>query len=292
MTDAIQSAEPAEAPVARPGIRHELVRRPLWWVGAVLVVGFVLLGILGPWLVDAPRSDQGPLLAGPSGRDPFGTDDLGRSVFSQVAWGARTSLLVAVVASVIATVVGAAVGLLSAFFPRLDTIFGVIVDVMLSLPPLPLMIVVAASLGANLRTTILVIGLTAWPEVARLIRSGAQQVVSMPFVDAARIVGERAWTIIMREIVPSVVPLIIVAVLMIASRAIITEAALSFLGLGDPSAWSWGRIMQNAQRSNVLSFAWWMTLFPSLALLLTTLGVSLAGNQYSDARNRRLHQRR
>lgn len=292
MTDAIQSTEPADTRIARPGVWHELVRRPLWWVGAALVVGFVLLGILGPWLVDAPRSDQGPLLSAPDGSDPFGTDDLGRSVLSQVAWGARTSLLVAVVASVIATVVGAAVGLLSAFFPRLDTIFGVIVDVMLSLPPLPLMIVVAASLGANLRTTILVIGLTAWPEVARLIRSGAQQVVSMPFVDAARIIGERAWTIIMREIVPSVVPLMIVAVLMIASRAIITEAALSFLGLGDPSAWSWGRIMQNAQRSNVLSFAWWMTLFPSLALLLTTLGVSLAGNQYSDARNRRLHQRR
>src|SRR5690606_20794258 len=128
----------------------------------------------------------------------------------------------------------------------------------------------------------------SWAEVARLIRSNALVVSSMPYIDGARVLGARSPRILATEILPAVMPLVVVSVLLQAARAVISEAGLSFLGMGDPSTWSWGRILLNAQRSGVSATAWWQTLFPSLAVLVLVLAATIAGIRYTDSRDPRM----
>ncbi len=252
-----------------------------------VLVLFALTGLLGPLLIERPGGLGTDILQSPSAAHWFGTDDLGQDVFAQVVWGTRISLLVGVVASTIAIVIGTALGLTAAYVRVLDPLVMTLTDVMLSLPLLPLMILVTALAGPDVTTLIVVIGLLSWPEVTRLIRSNGLVVAGMPYIDSARVLGARAVRIVTREILPAVVPLIVVAVLLTAARAVISEAGLSFLGLGDPSSWSWGRILLNAQRSGTIATAWWQTLFPSLAILLLVLSSTIAGVRYNDSRDPR-----
>jgi peptide/nickel transport system permease protein len=170
---------------------------------------------------------------------------------------------------------------------RLDPVVTTATDVMLSLPMLPLMILVTALAGPSVLTLITVIGLLSWPEVTRMIRANGLVVAAMPYIDGARVLGAGASRIISREILPAVMPLVVVNVLLTAARAVIAEAGLSFLGMGDPSSWSWGRILLNAQRSGTIASAWWQTLFPSLAILLLVLAATIAGIRYNDSRDPR-----
>jgi peptide/nickel transport system permease protein len=160
----------------------------------------------------------------------------------------------------------------------------------MSLPILPLMILVAALAGPSMGTLVVVIAAFAWPEVARVVRSQALSVVRLPYMDAARVIGGRHRWIIRRHLLPAVTPVIAVSVVLTASRAVLTEASLSFLGLGDPDSWSWGTILHNAQRSGSLATAWWTTLFPSLAILLLVVSATLASFAYNDARNPRTRE--
>jgi peptide/nickel transport system permease protein len=260
---------------------------PSGWISVGVLGLFVLMAVFGPMLVDRPSGLGTDILQPPSLQHWFGTDDLGQDVFAQVVWGSRVSLIVGAVASLIAIVIGTALGLIGAYVRRLDPIVTTLTDVMLSLPLLPLMILVTALAGPSVATLTIVIGVLSWAEVARLIRSNALVVSSMPYIDSARVLGAGAPRIISTEILPAVVPLIVVSVLLQAARAVISEAGLSFLGMGDPSSWSWGRILLNAQRSGVISTAWWQTLFPSLAILLLVLTATIAGIRYNDSRDPR-----
>jgi peptide/nickel transport system permease protein len=238
-------------------------------------------------LIDRPGGLGAEILMPPSPSHPFGTDDLGQDVFAQVIWGTRVSLIVGVVASIIAIVIGTTLGLIGAYVKKLDPLVTTLTDVMLSLPLLPLMILVTALAGPSVTTLTIVIGVLSWAEVARLIRSNGMVVAAMPYIDGARVLGAGPARIIATEIFPAVVPLIVVSVLLTAARAVISEAGLSFLGMGDPGSWSWGRILLNAQRSGVIATAWWQTLFPSLAILLLVLAATIAGIRYNDSRDPR-----
>lgn len=261
---------------------------PSGWLSVGVLVVFALTAIFGPMIVDKPSGLGVDILQPPSAQHWFGTDDLGQDVFAQVVWGTRVSLIVGAAASVIAIVIGTALGLIGAYVRRLDPIVTTLTDVMLSLPLLPLMILVTALAGPSVLTLTVVIGVLSWAEVARLIRSNALVVSSMPYIDGARVLGAGPIRILSTEILPAVMPLVVVSVLLQAARAVISEAGLSFLGMGDPSTWSWGRILLNAQRSGVIATAWWQTLFPSLAILVLVLAATIAGIRYNDSRDPRL----
>lgn len=260
-------------------------RNPLGLGSAAVILAMLLVAIIAPQLAEFPGGYGSDILMPPSAAHPFGTDDLGRDVLAQVIWGTRISMLIGFAASFLAILIGVALGVLAAYARRLDGLISTLVDVSLALPVLPLMILVAALIGPSVTTLVLVIALFSWPEVTRIVRSQALSVTRLPYVDAARTIGGSHIWIMTRHILPAVAPIIVVSVVLTASRAVLSEAGLSFLGLGDPESWSWGKILYNAQRSGALTVAWWCTLFPSLAILLLVVSATLVSIAYNDARN-------
>ena len=278
-----------------PGAPHRwraalrrFLRHPAGLTGLLLTLLVIVAGLLAEVISpgDPFRTAGDPLLE-PSGAHLFGTDNLGRDVLAEVVYGTRISMLVAVCSSALAIAIGVAVAVLGAYFSWLDSLVGVVVDLSLSLPVLPLMILVAALAGPSLQTIVLVIAFFSWPEVARVVRSQALSVVTLPFMDAARLVTTSHTWIIRKHLLPAVTPVVAVSVVLTASRAVLSAAGLAFLGLGDPNSWSWGRILFEAQQSGAMSSAWWMTLFPSLAILALVLAATLFSIAYNDARSPR-----
>ncbi|WP_234361678.1 ABC transporter permease [Plantactinospora sp. BB1] len=262
-------------------------RNPLGLVSAGILLLLGLVALAAPLIADYPSGYGEEVLAGPGAGHWFGTDDLGRDVFAQVVWGTRVSIVVGLAASLLAIVIGVLVGVAAAYFRPADLVLGVIVDVSLSLPVLPLMILVAALAGPSVPTLVVVIAVFSWPEVARVVRSQGLAVVPMPYVSAAHVIGGSHLWIIRKHVLPGVAPVVAVSVVLTTSRAVLSEAGLSFLGLGDPNSWSWGTILHQAQRSGSLATAWWTTLFPSLAILLLVVATTLLAVAYNDARNPR-----
>ena len=265
-------------------------RNPLGMFAVVTLVLMVIIAAAAPLLADYPRGYGTEVLAPPSATHWFGTDTLGRDIFGQVVWGARTSLLVGGGASLLSIIMGVAVGISGAYFRRLSSSLGMFVDLTLSLPVLPLMILIAALVGPSVRTLVVVIALFSWPEVARLVRSQALSVVKLPYVESAQVIGGSHRWIIRRHLLPAVAPVVAVSVVLTASRAVLAESGLAFLGLGDPNSWSWGTVLYNAQRTGALGTAWWTTLFPSLAILLLVVAATLASLAYNDARSPRTRE--
>jgi peptide/nickel transport system permease protein len=285
----LHAALPAASTVDSPARNtwRRFLREPLGVAALVVLVLLVFVAVAAPLLADYPTGYGDAVLSPPSGANWFGTDSLGLDVYSEVVWGARQSLLVAAAASVIAIVFGTLLAVLGAYFRRLDAVISVIVDLTLSLPVLPLMILVAALIGPSTITIILVIAAFSWPEVTRVVRSQALAIVRLPYVDAARLMTSSPAWIIRRHVIPAVMPLILVSVVLTSSRAVLSAAGLAFLGLGDPNTWSWGRILYEAQQAGAMSTAWWLPLFPSLAIFLLVLASTLLSTAYNDARNPR-----
>lgn len=277
----------AEAESPARGTWTQFRRNPLGTVSLGVLALLMLIGVAAPLIADYPRGYGDQVLQAPSGAHWFGTDNLGRDILAQVVWGTRVSVLIAVLSSALAIAIGVLIAVVGAYFPRVDTIVGTVVDLCLSLPVLPLMILVAALAGPSLVTVILVIAFFSWPEVARVVRSQALSVVRLPYLDAARLTGGSTVWIIRKHVLPAVAPVVVVSVVLTASRAVITAAGLAFLGLGDPNTWSWGRILYEAQQSGAMSSAWWTTLFPSLAMLVLVVSATLIAIAYNDARNPR-----
>ena len=287
----VTSESVAEAPTAAAQTWDAFRRNPLGLVPLALLALLGLVAIFAPLIADYPGGYGAAVLQGPSSRHWFGTDNLGRDILSEVVWGTRVSMLVAVCSSALAIALGVLLGVLGAYFRRIDNVIGTLVDLCLSLPVLPLTILVAALAGPSLRTIILIIAFFSWPEVARVVRSQALAVVNLPYVDAARVIGGRHTWILRRHLLPAVAPVIVVSIVLTASRAVLSEAGLAFLGLGDPNSWSWGRILYEAQQSGAMSSAWWTTLFPSLAILLLVVSATLIAIAYNDARNPKSRER-
>jgi peptide/nickel transport system permease protein len=262
-------------------------RDPLGMISLGLLLLLGVIAIAAPLIAPYPASYGPDVLRAPGAGHWFGTDALGRDVFAEVIWGTQQSVLVAVAASIIAIVFGTLVAVIGAYFRRLDSVISMIVDMTLSLPVLPLMILVAALAGPSTTTIILVVAAFSWPEVTRLVRSQALTVIGLPYVDASRLMTTSPVWIITRHVLPAVTPVVVVSVVVTASRAVLSAAGLAFLGLGDPTTWSWGRILFEAQQAGAMVSAWWLTLFPSIAILILVLSATLLSISYNDARNPR-----
>ena len=286
-TMALETLAPATEPTAARATWQALRGNPLAMLAIVILTLLTIVAIFAPLLAEYPSGFGADVLQSPSGTHWFGTDNLGRDVLAEVVYGTRISMLVAALASALAIAIGVVVAVLGAYFPRVDPVVGTVVDLSLSLPVLPLMILVAALVGPSLTTIVLVIAFFSWPEVTRVVRSQALSVVRLPYMDAARLMTTSSSWIIRKHLVPAVAPVIAVSVVLTASRAVLSAAGLAFLGLGDPNSWSWGRILYEAQQSGAMSSAWWMTLFPSLAILALVLSATLLALAYNDARNPR-----
>jgi peptide/nickel transport system permease protein len=231
----------------------------------------------------------------PSGEHPLGTNDIGQDLLSELIHGARISLTVGVVAAFVALIIGTTIGLVAGFYPRrLGRILMRAVDVVLVLPFLPLLIIIAAYLGRSLATTIIVIGALTWAGSARVIRSQVISLTERDYVLAARSMGATDRHIVVRHVLPRVLLLAIGVFVQATSGAILLEAALSFLGLGDPTQKSWGTMLYWAQvRGAFLTPAWlWWVLPPGILIATSSLGFALLGFSLEQRINPRLRQGR
>lgn len=257
--------------------------------GLALVVLFVATAILADVIApfDPSSTNVGPLLSPPSLSHLMGTDDIGRDVFSAVVYGIRISIVVgvftALTATVIGTIVGAAAGYLGGW---VDHLLMRIVELFLSIPRLFLALVIVALFGVSLVNIILVIGFLSWPPIARIIRAEFLKLRDERFVEAARVLGASGFNIVFSEILPNTSHLILIAASLQVPAAIIVEAGLSFIGLGDPHPRSLGLILSDA--FPLLRRAWWTAVFPGLGLSLISLSFNLTGDGLNDALNPRL----
>jgi len=266
-------------------VLRRLVRRPAAAVGLVVVVGFVLVALTAPWLApyDPLATSWSAVRKAPDAAHWMGTDENGRDVLSRIVWGARASLLAGVVSVAIAGGVGVPAGVLAGFAGGwIDAIIGRVVDAMLACPFLILAIALAAFLGPALTNAMVAIGITAAPVFARVARGATLNVAALEYVEAARSIGAAPWRVALRHIVPNILPPVLVQGTLAIAAAIIAEASLSFLGLGQqPPAPSWGSMLNAAQR--FLSTAPWLAIFPGAAIALTVLSFNLVGDGLRDA---------
>ena len=276
--------EPAhESPSARAWRR--LVRRKSAVLGLAIIVLFVLVAVFAPLIAPFDPAQQGwtSIRKPPSLQHWFGTDESGRDVFSRVVFGARASLLAGVVSVSIALGLGVPIGLLAGYGGRwIDAVIGRITDAMLACPFLILAIALAAFLGPSLQNAMIAIGLTTTPIFVRLTRGQVMAVKVEDYVEAARAVGNPPVRIAVKHILPNILPTLIVQATISIATAIIAEASLSFLGLGQqPPAPSWGSMLNTAQR--FLTNAVWMAIWPGLAIFLAVLSFNLLGDGLRDA---------
>ncbi len=253
--------------------------------GAVLVALIVVMALFAPWLTqyDPVQASFMTVRQAPSAAHWFGTDELGRDVLSRLLYGARASLLAGVVSVGIAVVLGVPLGLLAGYFGKLvDGVISRIADALLSIPFLILAIALSAFLGPSLTNAMAAIGISAMPRFIRLTRGQAISVKAEEYVEGARAIGLDHPRIILRYILPNVLPPIIVQASLTVASAIIAEASLSFLGLGQlPPAPSWGSMLNTAK--DFVSQAPWMSIFPGIAIFLAVLGFNLLGDGLRDA---------
>lgn len=267
-------------------------RNRLGLIGAGVVVGLFVFALLAPILspYDPTDLDASYILSSPNQHHWFGTDRLGRDVLSRIIWGSRISLLVGFVAVGIATFIGILVGAIAGYYGGwVDGLIMRFVDLMLCFPTFFLILAVIAFLEPSIWNIMVVIGVTGWMGVARLVRAEFLTLKEREFVLSARALGASDLRIIFRHILPnSLAPVLVSATLGVAG-AILTESALSFLGIGiQPPTPSWGNILTGGKDN--LEIAWWLSFFPGLAILVTVLGYNLLGEGIRDALDPRLRQ--
>lgn len=252
-------------------------------VGLVLSLVVVLAALLAGTVGGSdPFATVGRALTAPSRAHLMGTDNLGRDVFTAVLHGMRTTTKVVLAVTALTWIIGVIVGLLGGYRGGIvDDLLTRVTELVQSVPRFFLALLVLAYLGAGLDKLILLLGLTSWPLLARVVRAQSLSIRHREFVEAARALGASDARIIRRHVLPNVLPAAIVVMALTASRVILLEASLSFLGLGDPSAISLGYLAANAQR--FLRVAWWMTVFPGAAIALTVLGINLLSDAVNDA---------
>jgi peptide/nickel transport system permease protein len=262
---------------------------PLAASGLVVIVLLSLAAIFAPTVAPHDPTDQpGKRFASPSREYPMGTDDLGRDVLSRVIHGARASIFVGISAVAIALALGGFLGIVAAYnLGYLDNLIMGVMDVLFAFPPLILILAVSAAVGPSLGTATLVIGLVYSPRFARVARGPALAVMQEQYVEAARVVGVSSWRIIFRHLLPNVAAPLIILTSLSVSTAILTEATLSFLGLGvQPPTPSWGVMLADARSYMVLSP--WVAIFPGLAIMIAVLAFNLLGDDLRDALDPRL----
>jgi peptide/nickel transport system permease protein len=277
----------AAAPTAGPWRRalRRLRGRRAAMLGLAVVIAFVAFALLAPWIAphDPVETSWGAIRKAPSADHWFGTDEIGRDVLSRVVWGTRASLLAGVVSVSISLALGVPIGLVAGFFGGfVDGLISRLTDAFLACPFLILAIALAAFLGPSLTNAMIAIGVSATPIFVRLTRGQVQNIKVEDYIEAARALGNPPWRIALKHVLPNVTaPLIVQATLAIAA-AVIAEASLSFLGLGQqPPAPSWGSMLNTAK--NYVDQAPWMAIWPGLAIFVLVLAFNLLGDGLRDA---------
>jgi len=302
MTDNSSDSTLALATVEREGLRPPRNRFVEAWSGLsrskiavaslVFIILVLLMGAFAPLLQtnDPFAGGKDALLPPLSGEHLLGTDHLGRDIWSQLVNGARVSLMVGFSVAAAATVIGIIVGALAGFYGGwIDSLLMRITEFFQTLPRLVLALIIVALFGSSVTMLIGVIAILSWPQTARVVRTGFMSLRSVAFVDAARVSGMPRTAIIFREILPNVLASVVVIASLDVGAAILTEASLSFFGLGDPNLVSWGGMLQQAQQ--YLAQAWWMAVFPGVAIALIVLAFNILGDGLNDALNPRLKER-
>jgi len=296
----LQELEIKPTPIATPserGIWYNLTQSPMAMLGLIMLVVMLVLATFANYLAPYdPKSYEGigasDVYNPPSAQHWLGTDDAGKDVLSSFMYGARNSMIVGFFAAFIAMVIGGVIGILAGFYGgRTENILMRLTDMMLVIPDLPLIIIIVALTRQSLFNIIFVIGIFGWTTTARVVRSQTLAVKSRKFVLRARAIGGGNWHIIRRHILPLVLPLLIVNAILVISNAILYESTLSFFGLNDPSAISWGQMLNYAfLRSAMSTNAWWALLVPGIGILWVVLGLTLFGQGLEQVLNPRLEE--
>lgn len=269
---------------------------PLGRMGVIMLAGIMVTAIVGPMIFPFDATETGTSAADifmpPSATYWLGTDEIGRDVFRSLLEGARISLFVGLVATLISIVIGSAVGLLSGYYSGMISVLLMrVTDFFLALPVLPLIIVLAAIFGQSIWITILVIGLTSWPSTARIVRSQVISIRERQFIERVRALGASDFRIISVHILPNVMPLIYANTVLVIAGSILSEATLAFLGLGDPVRVSWGTMLHYAFVSGAAGRnAWWYLIPPGLGILFVVLSFTLIGHTLDRILNPRLRE--
>jgi len=273
----------------RSRVLHRLLRHRLFLTGTVLFLSVVLLAILAPWLAAAPYDHMFPhsRLQPPGGQFLLGTDNVGRDLMSRVAYGARLSLSIGLAVMLISGVLGTVIGVLAGYVQRIDNPVMRVMDALMAFPAILLAIAISATLGGSGFNAIIALAAVYTPRTARIVRATTLVVREMDFVKAAIVSGAGGLRIMLRHILPNSMAPLIVQTTFVFAYAVVAEAVLSFLGVGvPPPAPSWGNII--AEGRNYIRDAWWITLFPGLAIATTVLGLNLIGDGLRDALDPRL----
>ena len=253
-------------------------------ISVVFLILLTLMAILAPVL--SPRDPfetyVGPRLGAPSWEFPFGTDILGRDILSRIIYGSQLSLIVGILSAAVSLVFGVILGTVSGFYGgRVDSFLMKVVDVWLGFPPLILALAIVTILGKGVNNVIMAVGVSGIPRLARIVRAQVLSVRETSFIEASRALGVPAWRIMFVHIVPNVLSSVIVLSTLQVAGAIISAASLSFLGMGaQPPTAEWG-LMLNEGRA-YMRHAWWMTVFPGMALFLTVMAVNLLGDRLRE----------
>jgi peptide/nickel transport system permease protein len=267
----------AQAAPRRPGaIKTAILTQPQALIGLAIIGAFVIIALVAPLFLNGdPKAKVGPIFEPPSTAHPLGLDGGGADMIRLLIAGTRVSLLVGFCAALVSAIIGGTIGVLSGFFGGKTDI--------------PLMIVAAALFGRSLTNIIIIIGIIYWTTTARLIRAQVKSVRERVYVKRSRALGAGNSRLIFKHILPQVAPLLIANTVLLVAYAIFAETFITFLGLGDPSVISWGRLIENAfQDDAILNNAWWAIVPPGLCVTLIVLGATIFGQSLEDGLNPRL----
>ncbi|QDP98786.1 ABC transporter permease [Microlunatus elymi] len=262
--------------------------------GLLVLVVFILMALTAPlWITEndlSAAAATGPLLAPPSPGYPLGTDQAGRSVLLLLIYGSRPSLAIGVIATVATVVIGAAIGLIAGHYSgAVGNVLMRVTDWFIALPGLPLAISLSVVLGQGAVSITVAIAITSWTGAARLVRAQTLAVEARPFVERARALGAGNTQIMVRHVLPNVMPLILVSSTLTVASAILSETTLTFLGLGNPTDVSWGSMINQAfTQGAITAGAWWYVLPPGLAIVIVVLGFTLVGRAVEAILNPRM----
>ena len=271
----------------RKGFLYYFVRNRNGMIGMIGVLLILLIGLVGPMLITKPDGYTQDILQAPSALHWLGTDNSGLDIFAELIWGARTSLYVSVMAMLIAGVIGIPVGLLCGYNTGwLREVIDGFIDIFMTLPMLPLMIIIAAVMGTSITNVAIILGIFSWPQLARVTKNSTMKIREMQYIEACTCLGLSKPRILFKHILINTTGPVFVNMTLVMASAVLTEASLSFLGLGDPTTWSWGTMLKRAWGQNAVISnpnPWWWWLLPSLCIVVYVVCFNLLGTAINDS---------
>ena len=271
----------------RKGFLYYFVRNRNGMIGMIGVLLILLIGLVGPMLIAKPDGYTQDILQAPSALHWLGTDNIGLDIFAELVWGARTSLYVSVMAMLIAGAIGIPVGLLCGYNTGwLREVIDGFIDIFMTLPMLPLMIIIAAVMGTSITNVAIILGIFSWPQLARVTKNSTMKIREMQYIEACTCLGLSKPRILFKHILINATGPVFVNMTLVMASAVLTEASLSFLGLGDPTTWSWGTMLKRAWGQNAEISSpnpWWWWLLPSLCIVVYVVCFNLLGTAINDS---------